>query len=115
MSLDVYLTKIMPTEVYSSNITHNLSKMANAVTLSNGFTLYDILWRPDECVPPYTHAGQLSDLLHEGWKELHSDPLKYKQYNPENEWGSYEGFVKFVKQYRDACIENPDADINVSR
>ena len=61
MSLDVYLTKVMPTEVYSSNITHNLGKMANKVVLSNGKTLYDILWRPDE--HGFKYAREISELL----------------------------------------------------
>ena len=115
MSLDVYLTKIMPTEVYSSNITHNLGKMANAVKLSTGETLYQILWRPDECTPPYTKAEEIAELLDEGFNILLSDPEEYKKYNPENGWGSYDGLVEFVYRYRNACWDDPDADIGVSR
>jgi hypothetical protein len=48
MSLDVDLMVTQPTSVYSGNITHNLGKMAGEVKLSNGLTLYDVLWRPDE-------------------------------------------------------------------
>ena len=48
MSLDVYLMVIKPTSVFNLNITHNLGKMAGEVLLSNGKTLYDVLWRPDE-------------------------------------------------------------------
>jgi hypothetical protein len=115
MSLDVYLKKVMPTEVYSANITHNLTKMASAVVLSNGQTLYQILWRPDECTPPYTTAGQIADLLDEGWNILLANPEEYKKYNPENGWGSYEGLCNFVYEYRNACWDDPDAQISVSR
>lgn len=115
MSLDVYLTKPMPTDVYSANITHNLGYMANAVVLSNGQTLYQILWRPDECTPPYTRAGEIAELLDEGFNILLADPEKYKQYNPDNGWGSYEILVSFVYKYRNACWDVPDAEIGVSR
>jgi hypothetical protein len=113
MSLDVYLTKVMPTEVYSNNITHNLGKMASAVKLSNGKTLYDILWRPEE--HDYNNAKDISEMLDEGFNILLSDPDKYKTYNPENGWGSYDGLVNFVYKYRNACWDNPDAEIGVSR
>lgn len=113
MSLDVYLTKVMPTEVYSSNITHNLGKMAAEVKLSNGITLYNILWRPDE--HGFYYAKEISELLDEGFNILLSDPEKYKRYNPENGWGSYDGLVNFVYNYRNACWDNPDAEIGVWR
>ena len=115
MSLDVYLRQVMPTEVYSGNITHNLGKMATQVVLSNGVTLYEILWRPDECNPPYTKAKEIADLLDEGFNILLSDPEEYKKYNPENGWGSYDGLVNFVYKYRNACWDNPDAEIGVCR
>ena len=35
MSLDVYLTVTKPTCVYDANITHNLSKMAAAVQVTD--------------------------------------------------------------------------------
>ena len=113
MSLDVYLTKVMPTEVYSSNITHNLGKMANQVLLSNGHTLYQVLWRPDE--HGWKFARDIDDMLDEGWNILLSNPEKFRAFNPENGWGSYEGLCNFVYNYRNACLENPDAEIGVSR
>ena len=48
MSLDVDLMVTQPVSVYEGNITHNLGKMAEAVELDNGLTLYDVLWRPGE-------------------------------------------------------------------
>lgn len=115
MSLDVYLKQVMPTEVYSANITHNLGKMANKVILSNGQTLYSILWRPDECTPPYTKASEIADLLAEGFNILQSDPEFFEQFNPENGWGDYEGLLNFVYNYRNACWDNPDAEIGICR
>ncbi len=42
MSLDVYLEIMQPAVVYESNITHNLTEMADAVGI------YKYLWRPEE-------------------------------------------------------------------
>ncbi len=113
MSLDVDLMVIKPTSIFSMNITHNLGKMASAVVLSNGKTLYDVLWRPEE--HNYFTAEDISELLDEGFNILLSAPEEYKQYNPENGWGEYDGLVQFVYQYRNACWENPSAELRVSR
>jgi hypothetical protein len=42
-------------------------------------------------------------------------PEKYKTLNPSNGWGSYEGLIEFVKKYHSACLDNPEAEIRVSR
>ena len=114
MSLDVDLMVTKPISVYDGNITHNLGKMAGEVKLSNGMTLYDVLWRPDE-QEGLGFARNISELLDEGWNILLSEPEHFKQWNPENGWGSYEGLVDFVYKYRNACWDNPDAELRVSR
>jgi hypothetical protein len=113
MSLDVDLMVVQPTSVYESNITHNLGKMADAVVLSNGKNLYQVLWRPDE--HGWKFARDISDMLDEGWNILLSDPEGFKKFNPENGWGSYEGLVSFVYNYRNACWDTPDAELRISR
>ena len=113
MSLDVDLMVVQPTSVYSDNITHNLVKMASEVKLSNGLTLYDVLWRPDE--HGLVLAKDISELLDEGWNILLSDPKHFMTFNPENGWGSYDGLERFVYKYRNACWDNPDAELRVSR
>jgi hypothetical protein len=114
MSLDVDLMVTQPTSVYSSNITHNLGAMAGAVELSNGMTLYHVLWRPDE-QEGLKYAKDISELLDEGWNILLADPERFMAYNPENGWGSYEGLCEFVYKYRNACWDNPDAELSISR
>jgi hypothetical protein len=123
MSLDVDLMVMKPTSVYSGNITHNLGAMAREVkygvecnlewAAAVDLTLYDVLWRPDE--HGYTHAKHISGWLDIGWNILLSDPEKYKKYNPENGWGSYEGLCNVVYQYRNACWNNPEAELSISR
>ena len=107
MSLDVHLTKVMPTTVFSSNITHNLGGMAAAAGI------YDALWRPEET--GITHADQLIKPLQEGLDLLKSDPKKFEKFNSPNGWGMYEHFVPFVEEYLKACKANPDAAVSVSR
>jgi hypothetical protein len=115
MSLDVYLMVTQPVSVYSGNITHNLGKMAREVIVDSekSLTLYNILWRPDES--GFVYAKEISDYLDLGWNILLSDPEKYKRYNPENGWGSYDGLCDFVYKYRNACWDNPEAELRISR
>jgi hypothetical protein len=107
MSLDVYLTADRPTEVYGRNITHNLNKMAMEAGI------YEALWRPEEI--GIVRADQLIEPLTVGLDKLKADPEHYQKFNAPNGWGMYEHFVPFVEDYLEACKENPDAEVNVSR
>jgi hypothetical protein len=108
MSLDVWLTYNDEEEsVFDYNITHNLGKMASEAGI------YQHLWRPEEL--GITKASQLIEPLKTGLFALLADPEKFKAFNPENGWGSYEGLVKFVFAYLQACLQYPDATIGVSR
>lgn len=107
MSLDVYL--IDPEEgcVFEYNCTHNLNKMAAEVEI------YKEIWRPEEINCFY--AKDVSPALSKALIELCSYPDCYKRFNPENGWGTYEGLVKFIAKYLDACLKFPEAKIEVSR
>ena len=107
MSLDVYLLRTQPTRIYQANITHNLNVMAKEAGA------YEVLWRPEEL--GMTKAGELVPMLRAALERLVADPERYRKYNPENGWGSYETLVRFVEGYLWACQENPDADVEVSR
>ena len=113
MSLDVTLTKIMPAEVYGRNITHNLSKMASNVVLENGMNLCDVLWHPEDY--KFKFAKDISEMLDEAFNILLADPDYFKTFNPINGWGDYDALVDFVYSYRNACWDNPEAEIGVSR
>lgn len=125
MSLDVYL-KSKPSEVncvcstcenvhtrmqseyyYDSNITHNLTRMADKAGV------YYALWRPEE--KGWSKASDLIPVLEKGLKELKAKPDYFKQFNPDNGWGSYENLMEFVENYLSACKEYPDSIISVSR
>lgn len=125
MSLDVYLrgpstsekcrcpccdnehTKQVREEVYWANITHNLGRMAKEAGI------YEALWRPDE--QGWTKARNLIHDLQCGLSQLKGEPERFKKFNSPNGWGMYEHFVPFVEKYLEACIANPDADVEVSR
>lgn len=107
MSLDVHLMKTEPHQIYWANITHNLNTMAQKAGI------YKELWRPDEI--GITKAHQLIEPLTQGLKKLKKSPAKYKKFNSPNGWGTYEHFVPFVEKYLQACIDNPEADVEVDR
>jgi hypothetical protein len=94
-------------KLYSANITHNIATMAGRAGI------YDFLWRPDEI--NINKASQLTYFLRNGLALLKTNPEYFKKFNPENGWGDYDGLVSFVENYLAACIEYPDADVEVSR
>lgn len=94
-------------ELFTANITHNLNTMAGAAGI------YEHLWRPEEI--GITTARQLIEPLRAGLDQLVCYPERFKQHNPENGWGTYDGLVRFVREYLAACVTNPDATVRVSR
>jgi hypothetical protein len=97
--------------IYNSGVWGDLSKMAEEVKLSNGKTLYDIIWKPRKNA--YGYARDISVLLQEGYDILKSDKPKYKAFNPENKQGTFAGLCSFISEYKTACLNNPDAKILV--
>lgn len=93
--------------VYSSNITHNLGKMAGQCGL------YQPLWRPEEIEA--TAAKDLIGPIRAGLNKLRSDPDEFKKYTPPNGWGDYAGLVRFAADYLAACEQYPEATVTVSR
>lgn len=94
-------------EVFSANITHNLTTMANKAGI------YEHLWRPEEI--GITKASQLIEPLTLGLEKIKKRRKYFEKFNPSNGWGSYEGFVPWIEEYLEACKEYPEAIIRVSR
>lgn len=94
--------------VFSYNITHNLNKMAG-----KGSSLYQALWRPEEL--GFTKAKQLIPVLALNLTLMQQFPERFKALNPENGWGSYELLLECVSKYLEACLDYPEATIEVSR
>lgn len=106
MSLDISLEATITTDVYSANITHNLTEMADEVGI------YRMLWKPSEA--GVTSANQLIGPLESAIAELKSDPCKYRAYDSPNGWGIYDDFVPWLEKLLQACKDYPDAEISVS-
>lgn len=94
--------EIETNEFWHGNITHNLAKMANQCW-SDTCTLDDLLWRdkmPDDIIE---YISNLFTCLF----ELEDNPDKYKEYNPENGWGTYEQLIEFVRSFIHALLDMP--------
>jgi hypothetical protein len=90
---------------FDANITGNLGKMADEAGI------YECLWNP----APNSRASELVATLEVGLIRLKLNPEYFKQFNPPNEWGSYESLVKFVEEYLRACKRYPNALVKISK
>lgn len=94
-------------EVYWGNITHNLGRMAQEADI------YYALWRPEE--KGFKYAKDIIPTLELGLEMMKADPERFKQFDSDNGWGTYDQFLPFIMEYLEACKENRDALIEVSR
>lgn len=100
-------------ECWSANITHNLGEMASHIPVGNT-TLYMACWRPEEI--GIKTAGELLPLLIEGLHYTIDHRKELERFNPDNGWGDYNRFIKFLLNYKQACEDNdPECEIEVSR
>lgn len=97
------------------NITHNMNIMAEHIPLSNGSTLYQLLWRGEEMDPPIETADQMKDLLCEGLKYLAHHKEDLLQYNPSNGWGNFDSLLTFTSECLLAAIKFPNDRVYFSR
>lgn len=107
LSLDVHLTDAEGQAVFSANITHNMGAMAREAGI------YECLWRPDE--HGITKAVQIIEPLAAGVVRLATEKARFDVFNPSNGWGSWEVFLPWCAEYLQACRDNQDADVRVSR
>ena len=102
---------------WSANITHNLVQMAQAVPVKFGTmdtTLYYACWRPEQ-IGAKTVADVLPMLI-QGIHYMIDHRAELVKYNPENGWGTYEGFIKFLLNYKQACEDNdPECTVTTWR
>lgn len=95
-------------KVCDVGITHNLSKMADAVGL------YDPLWEPME--HGWTVASDITEKLKDGMGKLLDMPTAERtRLNPPNGWGNHQTFLESVNTIMQACIKHPCSVIYASR
>ena len=118
MSLDIWLTIKKPAceccgrqaeeiEVFEANITHNLTTMAAKAEI------YIHVWRPEAI--GIKKAGDLIDPLEKGISDMKARPEFYKKFGAPNGWGTYGDFVPWLEEYLQACKNDPEAEIGISR
>ena len=90
--------------LFDENYTHNVTPMWRKAGV------YDALYNSDGL-----HAIEISDKLSKGIQDMESKPDEYKLLNPENEWGNYDGALKFLIEFYEACQEHPKSIIGVSK
>lgn len=103
MSLDISLSRVQRTDVFSANITHNLADMAREAGI------YEHLWHPERAGVKI--AGDLIPALRIALECMKSDPARFRAHNAPNGWGLYENFVPWLDDLLEACIKYPDAQI----
>lgn len=92
--------------VFTANITHNLAPMAKRAFL------YYPIWKPSTI--NIVKAELLIPRLIGGLKRLNENPQIYKNLDARNGWGTYDQFVPWIERYLNACIEYPDALVEVN-
>lgn len=130
MSLDVRITKKNnkarpPYTLWWGNITHNMKIMAGHIPVKYDNSedmvsflgnLYDIVWNPKEIGDGYfMNTNHMGKALSLGICYMIEHRLELLQYNPENEWGDYDGFLIFLIEYKNKCEDNPDCQIEISK
>jgi hypothetical protein len=117
MSLDITLYYPVVTddpddykhEVWERNITHNLGELASALGV------YEIIWRPDETNGVIAKAHDMIWSLVVAIEILTNENSNFRKHEPENGWGTIDGFIRFMREYLAACRKYPNALIEVSR
>lgn len=106
-------------EYFHINITHNLTEMADQCEVTgscdynlnkeNSFiTLYDLLWHPKDNLNIEVPTLDYFNDVVACYRKLLENPDFFKQYNPANGWGSYEGLVKKTKEFIAALTKISD-------
>lgn len=98
---------------WDANITHNLGEMADHIPVDNT-TLYYVCWRPEEI--GIKTVSDILPLLIKGLHYMIDHRKELEQYNSPNGWGTYNSFMKFLLNYKQACEDNKlECLIKVSR
>jgi len=59
-------------------------------------------------------AQELADTLFIVLRDMKDHPQTYEAMNPENGWGNFETFKKYLEKIHRACINHPESIVKVS-
>lgn len=117
MSLDISFSeelkcpdcdKVITTfEVYSTNITHNLIRMASQIGV------YNCLWCPEDV--GINRAKDMITTLQDGIKRMVKEPEICRSFDSPNGWGTYDDFLPWLCDILQACETYPDSIISISK
>lgn len=102
MSIDFSLRNVH--HVFSSNMTHNVSSMWDLAGC------YDEIYNSQG-----RNAKEILPKLEKGLEKMKKFPKAFETLNAENGWGTYENAVKFLEEIIEACKENPNSEISISK
>ncbi|HAU86055.1 MAG TPA: hypothetical protein DCW90_11335 [Lachnospiraceae bacterium] len=104
-------------DYFHMNLTHNLTEMASQCRIigtcnedsdSGVVTLHDLLWHPEDRLHIITpNMDYLQDVM-ACYRKLLENPDFFKQYNPDNGWGTFEQLLKKTKLYANALMSVSD-------
>lgn len=75
--------------------------------------IYLALWHPDDA--GVRSAADLAEKLEPAVDLMRNDQARFRAYDSQNGWGTYDQFLPWLEQLLNACRENSDARIEVSR
>ena len=98
MSVNLEIIAKRDVAIYETNITFNLAKMYyKAIDKDLGL----------EKLKGMTCEKALP-IINQAIKDMIDKKDEYKELNPSNGWGTYEGLLECFREMRNVCEENPD-------
>ncbi|WP_341323391.1 hypothetical protein NSQ62_07925 [Solibacillus sp. FSL H8-0523] len=102
MSLDIWLTATIKTELVSKNVTHNLIGMWREAGI------YSVLYESEGKT-----ANEVLPKLKQGLIKLKENPVYFNKFNSPNGWGTYDGAVKWLEKLIKEFEEHPRGVIGI--
>jgi len=104
MSLDVSISAKREMIIYDTNITYNLADMYyKCIDKEKGFKKLDGM-----------NCKEALSIINNAIQDMLNNADDYRELNPKNGWGSYEGLLKALQEMRNCCENNPDGIIDIS-
>ena len=100
MSYEVRLEAFVRADVYEANITSNLGEMFRTAL---GYSVLDLPRTAGDCIEPLERA--VHDMI--------VSPDIYREMNPPNGWGDYNGALTFLQRLLQACRVYPNATVEI--
>ena len=101
MGLSIYMEEIKLVEVADTGATHNVAPMAQVCGC------YELLWRGETG----TLAENLIEPLEKAIKVAQDKKATLEALNPDNGWGSYETFLRFLQKTLQNCKDHPKSKV----